>query len=292
MQVRYFVVLKNENQIKFIFLNDLEGVKLVTDYKDEIYAKYGDGTIEDKRATFTRSTSLEYHYTKKTMSAFITKESRVLEVGCATGYYGMHFANQCKEYVGIDLVPSHIVIFESKIVANSLKNVTAMVGDATDLSCIADNSFEVVMCLGPMYHLPPEKRELALKECKRVCKVGGIIAIAYINRVGVYVGGCVHDTYRDIYPNERANKYVLRRSTDDIKPDLFYFTMPEEIEEVANRHDLTKIRNIGTDFFITASIVDEMNDEKFALYTALADEMVKYESCTGMSNHALLICRK
>jgi len=35
-----------------------------------------------------------------------------------------------------------------------------------------------------------------------------------------------------------------------------------------------------------------MNDEKFAIYMELADEMAKYESCTGMSNHALLICRK
>ena len=35
-----------------------------------------------------------------------------------------------------------------------------------------------------------------------------------------------------------------------------------------------------------------MDDEKFAVYMELADEMAKYEPCTGMSNHALLICKK
>ena len=42
----------------------------------------------------------------------------------------------------------------------------------------------------------------------------------------------------------------------------------------------------------TMSVVDQMDDEQFKLYLELADEMFNHESCTGMSNHALLICRK
>ena len=61
---------------------------------------------------------------------------------------------------------------------------------------------------------------------------------------------------------------------------------------IASRHGLSKIRNMGTDSFITMDVVDKMDDEKFELYMALSDEMVKHESCTGMSNHALLICKK
>ena len=60
----------------------------------------------------------------------------------------------------------------------------------------------------------------------------------------------------------------------------------------AARHGLAKIRVLGTDSFVTMSAVNQMDDEKFALYMELADEMAKYESCAGMSNHALLICRK
>lgn len=256
-----------------------------------IYENYGDGLMEDGRANWSRSSEIEFYYTKKHISEFINKDSRVLEIGCATGYYAMHFAERCKEYIGVDIVPEHIEIFKKKIAENKLSNVSTMVGDVTNLSEINDNSFDVVLCLGPMYHLPVQERELAYAECKRISRQGGVVVFAYINKVGAYVGACVHDECRKFYPNKKANKYILEFGTDDLKPDVFFFTMPEEMEEAAQRHGFTKIKNVGTDFFITKSIVDKMDDEKFSSYMELADHMSNYESCTGMSNHALLICK-
>jgi ubiquinone/menaquinone biosynthesis C-methylase UbiE len=260
--------------------------------KDKIishYESYSQRTGEDNRATSSRSQSLEFHYTKKAMDVYITSDSRVLEIGCGTGYYAMHYADKCKEYVGVDLFPPHIEIFNKKIVDNNLTNVSCQVGDATNLENISDISFDVVLCLGPMYHLQADERKLVFAECKRVCKPGGVIAFAYVNKVGVYIGACV--LMSEKYPNNRANDCVLGLGiNDDDAP--FYFSMPEEMEESAARHGLVKIRNVGTDSFITMNAVDQMDDEKFAHYMVLAEEMFKHESCTGMSNHALLICRK
>jgi len=259
---------------------------------DKIHAQYGDGMKEDVRAGKSKTSGLEFHYTKQAMGEYINKDARVLEIGCATGYYALHFADKCKEYVGVDLSPPHIEIFKQKIADNKLANVSCQVGDAVRLDGMEDASFDVVCCFGPMYHLPPDERELVFAECARVCKPGGIAAFAYINRVGVYVGACVHDEGRSVYPNKKANDFVLRQGTDDLRPGLYYFTMPEEMVESAEKHGLEKIRNMGVDFFITMSVVDKMDDEKFAAFMPLADEMVKHESCAGMSNHALLICRK
>jgi len=263
--------------------------------KSNILSYYEDYTAragEDNRATSSRSAGLEFHYTKKALSDYINKNTRVLEVGCGAGYYGIHFADKCKEYVGVDLFPHHIELFANKIKESDLSNVSCRVGDAANLEGIEGNSFDVVCCLGPMYHLPPVARELVFAECKRVCKLGGIIAFAYINKVGVYAGACVHDAGRSTYPNKAANEAVLVHGTDDLKPGVFYFTMPEEMNAAAARHGLTKISNTGTDFFVTQCVVDQMDDGKFELFMELSDEMVKHESCTGMSNHALLICRK
>ena len=68
--------------------------------------------------------------------------------------------------------------------------------------------------------------------------------------------------------------------------------MPERIEADALRYGLTKIKNLGTHFSTLMSLVNNMTDERFALLEPLYDQMVSSESCTGMSNHALLICRK
>ena len=138
--------------------------------EDLIRLNYGDGTREDGRSTRLRSESLEFHYTKKIMGEFIRKTDRVLEIGCATGYYTMHFADKCKEYAGVDLLPEHIEIFSRKIKENNLANVSCQVGDATNLINIPGNSFDVVCCFGPMYHLPPGERELVFAECLRAAR--------------------------------------------------------------------------------------------------------------------------
>ena len=85
---------------------------------------------------------------------------------------------------------------------------------------------------------------------------------------------------------------MLNANRDDIRPDLFFFTMPEEIEAVAQSYGFNKIKNLGTDFFITMSIVESMSDDRFEILKPLLEQMTSYESCTGMSNHAVLICKK
>lgn len=258
---------------------------------DKIKEKYQNAE-EEKRASLSRYASLEFEYTIKHVSEYIKKNTAVIELGCGTGYYAMHFYNKCKEYIGIDIVPANIDLFHKKIKDNNIKNVKALVGDATHLSEISDQSFDVVLCFGPMYHLPPEERELVFSECSRICKYGGIAAFAYINKIGVYAGGCLHDQFKRYYPNEKANQFILRLNRDDVNPDLFFFTMPEEMEKSAKRHGFSKMKNLGTDFFITMSIVNAMSNKKFEWMKPLLDQMTEYESCTGMSNHAILVCQK
>ena len=241
------------------------------------------------RATSSRTSSLEFYYTKKHLEGLIKKTDRVLEIGCATGYYGFYFADKCREYLGIDIVPAHIDLFKQKIDESKVPNVSCRVGDATNLHDIDDGSFDAVLCLGPLYHLPAFEREVAFAECIRVCRTNGLLAFAYINRIGVYAGACVVDSS---YPNEKANECVLGRGTDDLRPDTFFFTTPEEMDGLAVRHDIRKIKNLGTDFFVTMKAVDTMDDEQFAMMRPLYDQMTSHESCTGMSNHALLVCRK
>lgn len=256
--------------------------------EEKIIEQYCSGN-EDERAGLSRAAGLEFYYTKKHLQGVIKKSDRVLEVGCATGYYGFYYADKCREYLGIDIVPEHIRLFRQKLAERHLPNVSCRLGDATALRDIEDDSFDVVLCLGPMYHLPPAERELAFAECARVCRRGGIAAFAYINKIGVYAGACVLDSR---YPTELANRCVLENGTDDIRPDTFFYTMPEQMNAAAQRHGLCKIKNLGTDFFMLMNVVNEMDDARFETLRPLYDQMAGYESCTGLSNHALLVCKK
>jgi len=244
---------------------------------------------EDTRAVWSRASGLEFHYTKKLLREYVKPDSRVLELGCATGYYGMYFADKCAEYVGIDITPENIEVFDEKIKSAGLKNVRAEVGDATKLN-LSDNGFDVVLCLGPMYHLPPEERELVFSECKRVAWDSALTAFAYISPIGAYLKGILMRPEK--YPNEKANEYCLGKGRDDLRPDVFFYCTPENIAGRAEAHGFTVLRNSGTDFTFDDKLINGMSDEQFKAWMTLSDYMVEAESCSGLANHGLLICRK
>ena len=114
----------------------------------------------------------------------------------------------------------------------------------------------------------------------------------YIVKVGLYAGVCAHEQWRDKYPNAKATEAVFEKGTDDERPGLFYFTMPEEMEAAAARHGFVKAKNLGTNFMFTMKIVNDMDDERFELMKPVYDQMTSYDSCTGMSDHALMVCKK
>lgn len=257
--------------------------------ENKIRERYSNGK-EDTRAEWSRASGLEFYYTKKILAEYINTSSNVIELGCATGYYAMHFADKCHKYLGIDITPENIAIFNDKITSASLKNVSAKLGDATNLDSIDSNNFDVVLCLGPMYHLPPEERELVFAECKRICKKGGIIAVAYISPYGAYLKGILR--MPEYYPNQKANEFILKKGIDDLRPELFFFTKPEDIAKMARSHNLSIIKNVGVDYSFNDIIVNEMTEEQFKAYMVLLDYMTESESCTGLSNHSLLICKK
>jgi len=245
---------------------------------------------EDTRATESKATSLEFHYAKKLLGNYITNTSKVIEIGCGTGYYGMHFADKCTHYTGVDLTQANIDIFNQKITEAGIKNISAIVGDATNLTQIPDAGYDVVLCLGPLYHVPLKEHHKVFSECYRIAKPGAVIAFAYQNRLGVYAGACVIAS--QTYPNANTNHHVFKLNTDDERPGLFYFTSPEEVEEEAKMLRLEILKNCGLSFFFALNVINQMDDEKLACYMEIADGMHESPFCTGLANHALLVCRK
>lgn len=252
-------------------------------------SRYGDGTREENRNSGDRADYImEYKYTKRLLDKYITNELTVLEIGCGTGYYGMYLTDKCKQYTGIDITPGNIELFNKKINNNGLTNVNAVVGDATNLNDFSDKSYDVVLTFGPMYHLPPDERNLVFNECKRICKKNGTIMFAYINKVGVYLSGCLNEP--DKYPNKQKNKSILSKGIDDSRNNIYWFTMPEEMESTAERFGLSVIDNLGVDFVFIPEMYS-LTTEKKDSWEELTDFMCASKSCTGFANHAVMVCK-
>ncbi len=257
---------------------------------DFIHEKYKDTYKEEGRFSESRAAGSEAHNTKKQLDLLVNGQSSVLELGCATGYYGLYLADKCHCYLGVDIIPENVERFTQRIKESECTNLSVQLGDATCLDSIESQKYDVVLVLGPMYHLPPKDRALVFDESIRVCKPGGKICYAYVSVLGVYAGACVG--WPEKYPNAYTNECVLGRGLDDLRPDLFFETTPEEMEQSAKEHGLSVIKNVGLDFLFAANIINSMSEEQFAAWLELNDRMAESQFCTGLSNHALLVCEK
>jgi SAM-dependent methyltransferase len=101
--------------------------------------------------------------------------ARVLDVGGATGEYAMWLAELGYDVRLVDPVPAHVA-------AARARGVDAAVGDARRLT-EPDDWADVVLLLGPLYHLTDRPDRLAaLAEAVRVARPGGVIVGAAVSR--------------------------------------------------------------------------------------------------------------
>jgi len=267
--------------------------------QDKIRARYSNPAREEARARKSRADGMEFRHTKLLLDPYITPDKDVVEFGCATGHYAEHWHGKCKSYLGVDIVQENVDFFNAK----ALSNAHAQLGDATHCPEFPDASFDVVLCLGPMYHLPAEERPLAMAEMARICKPGGVLAFAYINKVGVLMWAATNRLGRDklpwrkrlrrcnaYYPNRKGNECVFAGVNDIDNP--FFFTMPEEMEPLARQCGLRVIQNAGVNITLNAEQINHMDDEQYACWLEFAEYMLQFPSVTGMAGHALMICGK
>jgi ubiquinone/menaquinone biosynthesis C-methylase UbiE len=246
---------------------------------------------EEFRATKSRAEGLEFYFTKKIIDKYISKEKNVIEIGCGTGYYGMYCADICKNYVGLDLSQDNLEVFNEKISKSNISNIKTFNGNATNIANIESNSFDLVMVLGPMYHLPADERDLVFGEAKRVCKENGIIIFAYINKIGAYLQSGIL-CFPDTYPNKSSIEYIFKKGTDDCNTGIIFYTTPIEMEQIAKKHDLNILKNVGVDFLFNQELINKMDEEKFNCWLEFSEFMCESERCTELSIHALLVCGK
>ena len=104
--------------------------------------------------------------------------ARVLDVGGADGVHAAWLTEDGYAVEIVDVVPLHIDRARAR-------GFTAHVVDARSLA-YDDDSFDVVLLLGPLYHLPDRAdRMKALREARRVLRPGGLLAAAAVSRMAV-----------------------------------------------------------------------------------------------------------
>lgn len=262
----------------------------VNKYENLISDYYGK-IVEDDRLRTRNSHKIEYITTMHYIKKFAKKGCKILEVGAGTGVYSVELAKMGYDVTAVELVESNVEVLKKN--AKGVKNITCLQGDALDLSRFNDNEFDIVLNLGPMYHLYTTKdKNKAISETLRVCKPNGICMFAYLTHSSIVWNFGIVKKQMKYLSEFMTNKGVIK----DIPEEIFCSYFNEDFNKQFNKTNSTHIISVATDG-IAQIMKAYMNDN--GLTEEDYDLFVKWHLATcerldhqGLSSHMLYICRK
>jgi 2-polyprenyl-3-methyl-5-hydroxy-6-metoxy-1,4-benzoquinol methylase len=131
---------------------------------DELLPYY-DGYDEEGRLDRDNCHRLEFLTTVHYLDRILAPRARVLDVAAGTGRYAFYLAGKGHQVTARDIVPAHVEAMRRKAAA-SQSRLDIGWGDARDLAAFEPESFDAVLCMGPMYHLhEPGERRAVVGEC-------------------------------------------------------------------------------------------------------------------------------
>lgn len=259
--------------------------------------KYYDNTVEQEDGRLERH-QLERDITWRYLDKYLPARGRILEIGAATGVYTIPLAKRGYSITAVDLSPGEIGLCKKKIAEVGLGDkVTCHTADARDLSGIPGKNFDVVLLMGPLYHLVLEEdRKKALEEVYKRLKSGGVLFSAFATRYGIWreiLNNVPHliESQADVWS-------VIQRGKDSDHPSpeigfRGYFAKVAEVKQLLKKAGFKKLvlagmEPVGADDQRYKELQGKRRQLWLDLFFAISTE----ETAIGASSHLLYIGKK
>lgn len=274
----HYAILKSEwNRPKsftdgLVFENDTQLVQ-------ELYRRLD----ENSRLNRSQASRVEFLTTVEYIQRYLTPGAKILDIGAGAGAYSLHFARQGYQVSALELSDVNIAAFRQKLTHQD--NVDLVQGNALDLSRYADDSFDIVLLFGPLYHLHSQADKLrCIQEAKRVCKPGGKLFFAFIANDMVIL--TMFHEEPDYFVNGAYNKETFR--CDDFP---FVFHTVDACRELLREGGVKILHEVATDGVseLLQEKINAMDEESYAQYLRYHFYTCEKPEHLGASNHLLFV---
>lgn len=244
---------------------------------------------EDKRLTH-RHGIVEFNTTIKYILDILKTldNPKIIDVGAGTGKYSIYLNDLGYDVTAVELVKHNLMTLKSKN-----KDIKSYLGNATNLSKFSDNSFDMVLLFGPLYHLITTEEKLkALKEAKRIVKNGGYILISYyMNEYAIITHGFKDNNILSAIKNNEVDNsfHITPKETD-----LYSMVRLEDINYLKDKLNLTRVKILSQDgpSDYIRKVINKMDDETFNIYLKYHLSTCERPELLGASSHVLDILKK
>lgn len=261
---------------------------------DNILKKYYNADYtEDDRLTKDNTHKIEFITTVNYIDKYLKKGDKILEVGAGTGAYSLYYARLGYEVEALELSQDNLDVLNSKITPE-LK-INSVQGNAIDLSMYKDNTFDITLVLGPLYHIfDIKERHKVIEEATRVTKPNGIIYFAFIlTDITILDWGFKRNELVKNFGNDK----MINEDYKVINKEeyIFYMSYLSEVKELINSHkEIETIHYVATDGAgrLIADTINEMDEETYNHYINYHLSICEREDLIGYSGHILAIAKK
>ena len=273
----------------------------MTDFeKVQNYYKHFD---EKNRLRNDNSGKLEFLMTmgilEKNLPA-VTDEAdiSVLDLGGGAGVYSFPLAKKGYKVTLADLSETLLEQARKQKEEDKIENlISCDQVNATDLSCYKDNSFDVVLLFGPLYHLTEKsERGKCVREVSRVLKTGGKVFASFIphlsGSIALVQRFCWSPDQVDINTLEECFISGKFKNLSDHGFQEGYYPTSEEIEKLflENGFDKLLVRSIrGFGYEKEDVIYKFKNKNVFTKLLDLINSTAEDKSIIEMCGHAMYV---
>jgi len=198
------------------------------------------------------------------------KNKTILDIGCGGGRNSIPIAKMGAKVTGIDISSQMLDFARKNAKKNKCTKNTIFINSSAWDTGLPSNSFDKILLLGILEHLPEEYRKLTIKEAKRLLKKNGLLYIVINNKNSFFLKSVqkwkkpkqnVSGYYSGLMNPDEILSYVksLKFNLKFIQSNLHFSLLLHAIEKIDPKFVSKNDQKLVIDFFTKMIQLDIKN---------------------------------